>query len=243
MQPRDISTSAGKRGETGEQRERSEDRSRGRETHGSPHREKSAGRQPRESAARRPSSSPARAGVILDRMPALPRQLEGVDAQLTHWMARHGVPLLRVSLGIVFLWFGVLKFFPGLSPAHDLAARTIERLSFGMVGPAVSVPLLAAWECLIGLGLLFGVFLRAVLLLLAAQMLGTLTPIVLFPGEVFTRIPYAPTLEGQYIIKNAVLISAAIVLGATVRGGGLVAEPEALEAAEREERHALREAR
>jgi uncharacterized membrane protein YphA (DoxX/SURF4 family) len=170
-------------------------------------------------------------------MPALPRRLEPLDSWLTHWMARHGVPLLRISLGVVFLWFGFLKFFPGLSPAQDLAARTIERLSLGLVGPAVSVPVLAAWECLIGLGLLFGVYLRAVLFLLAAQMLGTLTPLLLFPGEVFTRIPYAPTLEGQYIIKNAVLISAAIVLGATVRGGGLVAEREVLEEAEhREER-------
>ena len=147
-----------------------------------------------------------------------------VDARITSWMARHGLPLLRISLGIVFLWFGALKFFPGLSPAHDLAARTIETLSFGLVTAGVSIPLLAAWECLIGIGLLFGIFMRAVLLLLAVQMAGTLMPLVLFPSEVFSRIPYAPTLEGQYIIKNAVLISAAIVLGATVRGGGLVAE-------------------
>jgi uncharacterized membrane protein YphA (DoxX/SURF4 family) len=139
-------------------------------------------------------------------------------------MARHGLPLLRISLGVVFLWFGGLKFFPGLSPASDLAARTIETLSFGIVPAKVSMPLLAAWECLIGLGLLLGIFMRATLLLLAFQMAGTLTPLLLFPGEVFTRIPYAPTLEGQYIIKNAVLISAAIVLGATVRGGGLVPE-------------------
>ena len=104
-------------------------------------------------------------------------------------MARHGVPLLRVSLGIVFLWFGTLKFFPGLSPAQDLAARTISVLSFGFVGPAISVPVLAAWECLIGLGLLSGRFMRLTLLLLAAQMAGTLTPLVLFPGEVFTRMP------------------------------------------------------
>jgi uncharacterized membrane protein YkgB len=139
-------------------------------------------------------------------------------------MARFGVPLLRVSLGVVFLWFGALKFFPGLSPASDLAARTIEALSFGIVKPSVSVPLLAGWECLIGLGLLFGIYMRATLLLLAVQMAGTLTPLLLFPSEVFTRVPYAPTLEGQYIIKNAVLISAAIVIGATVRGGGLVPE-------------------
>lgn len=145
-----------------------------------------------------------------------------IDARITNWMARHGLRLLRISLGIVFLWFGALKFFPGLSPASDLAARTIGVLSFGVVPAEVSVPLLAGWECLIGIGLLSGIFMRATLLLLAVQMAGTLTPLVLFPAEVFTRVPYAPTLEGQYIIKNAVLISAAIVLGATVRGGGLV---------------------
>ena len=77
----------------------------------------------------------------------------------------------------------------------------------------------------IGLGLLFGIAMRATLLLLFVQMLGTITPIFLFPDLVFTRVPYAPTLEGQYIIKNMVLISAGIVIGATVRGGGLVAEP------------------
>lgn len=161
-------------------------------------------------------------------MTAVPPQLERVDVRLTKWMARHGVTMLRISLGIVFLWFGVLKFFSGLSPAQDLAARTVEVLTGGRVGPAVSVPLLATWESLIGLGLLLGVFMRAVILLLLVQMLGTLTPLVLFPDEVFARIPFAPTLEGQYIIKNAVLISAAIVLGATVRGGGLVARPEVL---------------
>jgi hypothetical protein len=89
----------------------------------------------------------------------------------------------------------------------------------------VSLPILATWECLVGVGLLVGRGLRGILLLLYAQMLGTLTPIVLFPHEVFVRVPYAPTLEGQYIIKNLVLISAGIVVGATVRGGALVPDP------------------
>lgn len=155
----------------------------------------------------------------------LTRRFDIVDVRITNWMARHGLPLLRISLGLVFFWFGALKFFPGLSPAQELAARTIQTLTLGRVSPELSVPVLATWECLIGLGLLFGVFMRATLLLLAVQMAGTLMPLVFFPHEVFTRIPYAPTLEGQYIIKNAVLISAAIVLGATVRGGRLVAQP------------------
>jgi uncharacterized membrane protein YphA (DoxX/SURF4 family) len=141
-------------------------------------------------------------------------------------MARHGITAVRISLGVVFFWFGFLKFFPGLSPAQELAGKTIRVLTFGVVPPEVSIPVLAAWECLIGIGLVLGKFLRAVLLLLFVQMLGTITPLVLFPNEVFQRVPYAPNLEGQYIIKNIVLISAALVVGATVRGGRLSAEPK-----------------
>lgn len=158
-------------------------------------------------------------------MNELRTRFDSVDKQITTWMARYGLLLLRLSLGVVFFWFGFLKFFPGLSPAADLATRTIEVLSFGLIQPDVSIYILAVWECLIGLGLIIGRFMRVTLLLLFLQMVGTITPVFLFPAEVFTRIPYAPTLEGQYIIKNMVLISAALVLGATVRGGGMVVEP------------------
>src|SRR5215204_4031866 len=65
-----------------------------------------------------------------------------IDIAITEWMARYGVALLRISVGIVFLWFGLLKFFPNLSPAEDLAARTISTLTFGVVQPNVSVPVL-----------------------------------------------------------------------------------------------------
>ncbi|MCA9991803.1 MAG: DUF417 family protein [Anaerolineales bacterium] len=152
-------------------------------------------------------------------------KFDQIDYRITNWMARYGILLLRISVGIVFFWFGFLKFFPGLSPAQDLATRTIDVLTFGLVPPQISIYILAVWECLIGLGLILGVFMRGTLLLLFGQMLGTITPILFFPHEVFTHIPYAPTLEGQYIIKNMVLISAGIVIGATVRGGGMVADP------------------
>lgn len=142
---------------------------------------------------------------------------DAVDDRFSQWMRRNGVLILRVSVGIVFFWFGVLKFFPGLSPAQDLAIRTIDMLTFGLIPGSVSIVLLAAWECAIGLGLIFGVFMRFTLFLLWLQMLGTITPIFFFPREVFTAVPYAPTLEGQYIIKNIVLISAGLVIGATVR--------------------------
>ena len=162
----------------------------------------------------------------------LPDPLEPLDVRITAALARLGVPVLRIGLGVVFLWFGALKFFPGASPAETLAARTIEQLSGGAIGPAVSLPVLATWESLIGLGLLAGRFMRATLLPAALQMLGTLTPLVLFPAETFATFPFAPTLEGQYIIKNVVLIGAAMVVGATVRGGRLVPDRRAADVAE-----------
>ena len=157
------------------------------------------------------------------------------DRRLTRWTARHAVTLLRVSVGLVYLWFGVLKFFPGMSPAQDLAARTIGVLTLGTVPPQASVPLLALLETTIGLGLLTGRYLRAVLLLMLVQMAGTVTPLLLFPRETFTQFPIAPTLEGQYIIKNVVLVSAAILLSATVRGGLLIADPAAAREARKRE--------
>jgi uncharacterized membrane protein YphA (DoxX/SURF4 family) len=146
------------------------------------------------------------------------KDFNSLDKRITSWMAKHGVSLLRISLGVIFLWFGVLKFIPGASPAQSLATRTIELLSFSLLQPEVSLILLAIWETVIGLGLVFSVFLRTTLFLLFLQMLGTLTPLVLFPTETFMRVPFSPTLEGQYIIKNLVLIAAGIVIGATVRG-------------------------
>ncbi len=155
----------------------------------------------------------------------LPPRLEPVDVRITTWMATHGITLTRIALGVVFLWFGAIKFVPGWSPAADLAGRTIEQITFGMIRPEVGLPVLAAWESLIGIGLLLGRYLRLTLLLLFAQMPGTMLPLILFPAETFTAFPHAPTMEGQYIIKNLVLIAAAIVIGATVRGGELRAEP------------------
>ena len=154
-----------------------------------------------------------------------PYWFDRVDRRITEWMADHGLTLLRLALGIVFFWFGALKLFPGASPAEDLAARTIEALTLGAVPPSVALPVLAVWEMAIGVGLFSNRWMRVTLLLLFVQMLGTITPLLLFPTETFTTFPLAPTLEGQYIIKNVVLVAAAIVLGATVRGGELVPEP------------------
>jgi len=147
------------------------------------------------------------------------------DKAITRWMAQNGIYLLRVSIGLIFIWFGALKFFPGMSPAEQLAGSSIEILSFGMVSAGVGLPILAVWECLIGVGMFVRRYMRFTILMLYVQMAGTFSPIVILPDIVFESIPFALTMEGQYIIKNVVVIAAALVIGATVRGGKLQAEP------------------
>ena len=162
---------------------------------------------------------------MLSRSSGFQRRLDNADATVTHWMARHGVNSLRISLGVILLWFGALKLFPGLSPAEGLAGRTIQLMTGGIVDPWLSVPVLGICESLIGLGLLTGRALRLTVGVLLFHMVGTVSPLVLLPHVVFAQWPFVLTMEGQYIIKNMVLVSGAFVVAATVRGGRLKAEP------------------
>ena len=129
-------------------------------------------------------------------------------------MWRWGVPALRISLGVIFIWFGALKPL-GLSPAQGLVERTVFWF------PAdVFVPILGVWEMAIGVCLIVPPLIRVGILLLFLQMPGTALPLVLLPEVCFQHFPFALTLEGQYIIKNLVLISAGLVIGGSVRADG-----------------------
>src|SRR5262245_58579358 len=139
--------------------------------------------------------------------------LDRADRWIAGWMRDYGPLLARLSLGIVFVWFGALKVFD-IGPAKELVTRTVY-----WVDPRWFYPLLGVWEVAIGIGLLVPPLTRIAILLLLLQMPGTFLPLVLLPSVCFERVPWVPTLEGQYIIKNLVLISAAIVVGGTVRGG------------------------
>lgn len=154
-------------------------------------------------------------------MPAdsLRARFDRLDTVIAHGLSRVGVRLLRYALGVVFVWFGALKLVPGLSPAEGLVTETALALANLAVfpPPEIFVPLLGVWEVLIGVMLIVRPLVRVALLLLLFQMPGTLLPIVLFPDQVFTQFPYGLTLEGQYIIKNVVLVAAALVVGGTVR--------------------------
>lgn len=147
-------------------------------------------------------------------------RVKRLDEHITNWMAQYGLLIMRIGLGIIFFWFGALKLVPDLSPAEELVRNTTY-----FVDADIFLPILAIWEMAIGLGLMFGKFMRVTLLLLFLQMPGTALPLFILPETVWTEFPYGLTLEGQYIIKNLVLIGAGISLGGTVRGGYLSAEP------------------
>lgn len=144
-----------------------------------------------------------------------------IDRAIARWMANNSLTILRIGLGIVFFWFGALKLFPGLSPAESLVRDTVF-----WIDPNWFIPVLALWEMAIGAGLILGRWMRLTLLLLFLQMPGTALPLLVLPETIWRTFPYVLTLEGQYIIKNLVFIGAALVLGATVRGGRLDPEPQ-----------------
>ncbi|MCW2762834.1 MAG: DoxX family protein [Marmoricola sp.] len=152
-------------------------------------------------------------------MPVSPR--DRAMATLTHAhriLDLHSIDVLRVSLGLVFLVFGALKFFPGLSPAADLAARTIDTLTLGVISGDFAIFLTATMETFIGITLVSGRFLKAGLATLGMAMVGILSPLVLFTGELF---PDGPTLVAQYVMKDIVLVSAGLVVAAHALGARL----------------------
>jgi uncharacterized membrane protein YphA (DoxX/SURF4 family) len=144
---------------------------------------------------------------------ALAEKLEATGVELA---AQHGLTILRICMGIVFVWFGALKLFPGVSPAEPLIRESISFLPMDLF-----LPFLAIWEMAIGVGFLTGKFMRVTLVLLFLQMGGAMSPLVLRPDLMWANFPHTWTLEGQYVFKDIILISVGLVYAATVRGGRL----------------------
>lgn len=154
--------------------------------------------------------------TLLDRFTQLENTIHGQ-------LVRHSVSALRIALGLVFLGFGVLKFFPDVSPAQDLTEVTSGILFLHLIPAQVGLVAIAALECTIGVLLLAGKWMRLAVWMLAAEFVGILSPIVLLPGRLFSGPYNAPTLEGQYVLKDIILVTAALVVAAaTFRGGRLV---------------------
>ena len=141
-----------------------------------------------------------------------------IDLALTNFMSKYSLIFLRYSLALIFIWFGTLKFIPGMSPTVEIIESATNILFSGAVPAWVAVYGLATVECLIGFGLLLNIFMRLTLLGLFAQMIAASTPVFILPETIFSQIPFGLTMEGHHIIKNLILIGAGLALGATVRG-------------------------
>jgi len=139
-----------------------------------------------------------------------------IDERIASFMRRWGTVALRVSLAIIFVWFGLLKPL-GLSPAATMVKATVHWMPF--FPPETWLAIIGWWEVAIGVTFLFHKTIRVAIALLALQMVGTFLPLVILPEVTFQpgRYLYAPTMAGQYIIKNLLIISAALVVGGTVR--------------------------
>lgn len=115
---------------------------------------------------------------------------------------------LRLSVGTVYFFFGFVKFFPDLSPAEVIASQTVMRLSFGIFDAQMALFLLAIMECTIGICFLFNLFPKWLFLVFMFHQISTFTPLFLYPELCFKFAPFAPTMEGQYILKNLVFVAA-----------------------------------
>lgn len=157
---------------------------------------------------------------------SLGARLRSAEAVAQRWLIAHSITILRISIGAVLLAFGLLKFFPGVSPAQELVEKTTSMLTLGLVPGATALVAVALLETLVGLWLISGRGLRGAVYLLAVQLVGIMSPIVLLPGRLFAGPHGAPTLEGQYVLKDVIIVGAALVLAATLGGGRLAAKPD-----------------
>jgi len=140
-------------------------------------------------------------------------------------LVRRSISVLRISVGAVFLAFGVLKYFPGVSPAEGLAVDTADVLSLGLIRPDTAIVVVATMECFIGICFLIGTgaVMRVAIWVLAAQFVGILSPLLIDPGTLFSGPHGAPTRGGQYVLKDIILVAAGLVIAAgTFRGGRMV---------------------
>ncbi len=142
--------------------------------------------------------------------------VERVTAAVHGLLARHSITLLRVSVGVVALGFGILKYFPGVSPAENLVETTTHLLTFGLVSDKMAMVGVATLECAIGLSLIIGRGLRVTIYLLVLWIMGILSPVVLLSERLFSGPNHAPTLEGQYVLKDVILFTASLVIATTL---------------------------
>jgi uncharacterized membrane protein YkgB len=144
--------------------------------------------------------------------PSIRERWERLDERAVRFMSAYAIHILRIALAVVFIWFGLLKVI-GRTPVAELVASTVPWLPSDFF-----VPFLGIWEMVVGLGLLFNFALRLTLILFWLQMAGTFLVLVVQPDIAFQNgNPLLLTVEGEFVIKNLVLVAAGLVIGSTLR--------------------------
>lgn len=162
-----------------------------------------------------------------------PSRLTLVDAALHRFLVARSLSILRWAVGVIFLYFGALKLFPGYSPAESLVRETIKTITFGLVVGRAGVVFTGVVEVGLGVLLLTGWLRRLTIYVFGLELLGILAPLVLLPTRLFDS-PATPTIEGQYVLKDITLVAAGMVLATTIRGGRLVTGPHSAQPTSRQ---------
>jgi uncharacterized membrane protein YkgB len=137
-----------------------------------------------------------------------------IDLKVIAFFKRIHLPLARFSIFLIFFWFGAIKLL-GLSPASPLA-EALTAQTIGMQYFDTLFVILSLLECLIGVLFLFPKMTRIVIPLLLTHMALVCSPLIILPSYIWQQ-PFVPTLEGQYIIKNAVVVAVAIGIAASAQ--------------------------
>ena len=138
-----------------------------------------------------------------------------MELRIHCWLTRNSVRLLRISMGGIILTFGFLKYFPGLSPAEHMVETVSRTLSLGLAPDRLTMDGFATVECLIGLSLITNIGLRVAIYPMTLWAIGILLPLALMPAELFSGPDHMPNLEGQYVLKDLILLSATMVIADT----------------------------
>jgi len=138
-------------------------------------------------------------------------KLHDIDLRVIALLRKWFLPLARLAIFVVYFWFGILKLLD-LSPASPLASALTDK-TIGAAHFDTAFAILAVFECVIGILFLFPKMTRVVIPMLFVHLIVVCLPLILVPHEAWTHF-LAPTLEGQYIIKNLVLAALAIGIAA-----------------------------
>ncbi|WP_331717842.1 DoxX family membrane protein (plasmid) [Streptomyces zaomyceticus] len=163
-------------------------------------------------ARTRPLPTPRTDETLTPLPAASPRSRATLLHRAAEYYRPRSVAALRISTGLIFLCFGALKLIPSASPAEHIAVQATTKLTLGLLPPHILLPALATAEICIGLALLTGILLRYALAAFYLHMTGVFASLFLLPDAMWHH--GTPTLEGQYVLKNIVLIAACLAVTA-----------------------------